>query len=185
MMVALAIGGGVVGEEPVMIIDFATQNEGWPNIDDAVMGGVSSSAMVVEDGVATFRGVVSFDNNGGFASVRSRPQVRDLSTFDGLILRVKGDGKSYGFRVRTSASFEGVSYQVPLTPPAGEWTDVVVLFADFVPVWRGSRVADHPALDPARITTLGLIISRQEGRFQLEIENIRGFQATDESGRSR
>ena len=30
-----------------------------------------------------------------------------------------------------------------------------------------------------------LIISRQEGRFQLEIENIRGFQATDESGRSR
>ncbi len=185
MVVALAIVGGVGGEEAVMIIDFATQNEGWPNIDDAVMGGVSSSAMVVEDGVATFRGVVSFDNNGGFASVRSRPQVRDLSTFDGLILRVKGDGKNYGFRVRTSASFDNVSYQVPLTPPAGEWTDVVVLFADFVPVWRGRRVADHPALDPARITTLGLIISRQKGRFQLEIENIRGFQATDESGRPR
>lgn len=185
MMVALAIGGGAGGQEAVMIIDFATQNEGWPNIDDAVMGGVSSSAMVVGDGVATFRGVVSFDNNGGFASVRSRPQVRDLSPFDGLILRVKGDGKRYGFRLRTSASFDGVSYQVPLTPPAGEWTDVVVLFADFVPVWRGRRVADHPALDPARITTLGLIISRQEGRFQLEIENIRGFRATDESGRSR
>jgi len=185
MMFALAIGGGAGGQEAVMIIDFATQNEGWPNIDDAVMGGVSSSAMGVEDGVATFRGVVSFDNNGGFASVRSRPQVRDLSPFDGLILRVKGDGKSYGFRLRTSASFDGVSYQVPLTPPADEWTDVVVLFADFVPVWRGRRVADHPALDPARITTLGLIISRQEGRFRLEIENIRGFRATDESGRSQ
>jgi len=185
LSVALAVGGGVGSEEPVKIIDFANQNDGWPSIDDAVMGGVSSSAMVVEDGVATFRGVVSFDNNGGFASVRSRPQVRDLATFDGLILRVRGDGKSYGFRIRTSASFDGVSYQVVLAPPAGEWIDVSVPFSDFVPVWRGRRVEGHPVLDPSKVTTFGLIISRQEGPFRLDISNIRAHPKTDSTGSSR
>ncbi|HSO23470.1 MAG TPA: CIA30 family protein, partial [Chondromyces sp.] len=77
-------------EEPMMIVDFTRGAEGWPSIDDAVMGGVSSSDMTVEDGIASFRGTVSFDNNGGFASVRSRPERRDLSAFDGLIVRVRG-----------------------------------------------------------------------------------------------
>jgi len=172
-------------ENSVTIVDFSTQKEGWPNIDDAVMGGVSSSAMVVANEVATFRGVVSFDNNGGFASVRSRPEVRDLSAYDGLILRVRGDGKSYGFRIRTNASFDGVSYQVPLTPPAGEWTELVVPFADFIPVWRGRPVEGHPALDPAEITTFGWIISRQEGPFRLDISNIRGYRSTTGTGSTK
>lgn len=162
-----------------MIVDFASGSESWPNIDDAVMGGVSSSEMVVEEGHASFRGLVSFDNNGGFASVRSRPQVRDLSAFDGLVLRVRSDGKNYGFRIRTSASFDGVSYQVPLSPPPGEWTDVTIPFVDFVPVWRGRPVADHPPLDPAVVTTFGLIVSRQEGPFRVDIASIRAFAAAD------
>jgi monofunctional biosynthetic peptidoglycan transglycosylase len=111
--------------------------------------------------------------------VRSKPEVRDLSAFDGLILRVRGDGTTYGFRLRTSASFDGVSYQAPLAPPSGEWTDIVILFSDFEPVWRGRLVADHPPLDPARITTMGIIVSRQEGRFQLDIANIRGYREVD------
>ena len=162
-----------------MIVDFAEVTEGWPSIDDAVMGGMSSSEMVVENGVASFRGAVSFDNNGGFASVRSRPEVRDLSAFDGLILRVRGDGKRYGFRIRTSASFDGVSYQAALDPPAGEWVEVEVPFSDFVAVWRGRPVADHPPLDPARVTTFGLIVSRQQGPFRLDIANIRGYRKSE------
>lgn len=165
-----------------MIIDFTDEAEAWPSIDDAVMGGLSSSGMSVDEGFARFQGTVSFDNNGGFASVRSRPNLRDLSTFDGLILRVRGDGKSYGFRIRTNASFDGVSYQAPLTPPAGEWTDIVIPFSDFSPVWRGRTVPGHPPLDPAVVTTMGIIVSRQEGPFQLDIANIRGHRTVDEHG---
>jgi monofunctional biosynthetic peptidoglycan transglycosylase len=169
----------VAGEdgEPMMIVDFVHETEPWPSIDDAVMGGVSSSEMVVQDGVASFRGAVSFDNNGGFASVRSRPHLRDLSAFDGLVLRVRGDGKRYGFRIRTSASFDGVSYQAIVSPPENEWTDVVLPFSEFVPVWRGRTVADHPPLDPAQVTTLGLMIARQEGPFRIDLAGIRGFRA--------
>ena len=74
--------------------------------------------MVLEDGVGVFRGVVSLENGGGFASVRSEPQDHDLSTFDGLVLKVRGDGKRYRFRLRTSRAFDGVSYQAPLEPAA-------------------------------------------------------------------
>jgi NADH dehydrogenase [ubiquinone] 1 alpha subcomplex assembly factor 1 len=168
--------------ETVIIVDFAAGAESWPSIDDAVMGGVSSSEMVIEEGHASFRGVVSFDNNGGFASVRSLPEVRDLSAFDGLILRVRSDGKKYGFRIRTSASFDGVSYQAPLVVPPGEWTDVTMLFSDFVPVWRGRPVAGHPPLDSSLVTTLGLIVSRQEGPFRIDIASVRTFAAAASGG---
>jgi monofunctional biosynthetic peptidoglycan transglycosylase len=168
----------------VKIFDFSSESQAWPSIDDAVMGGVSSSEMSVERGVASFRGTVSFDNNGGFASVRSRPERHDLGAFDGLILEVRGDGKRYGFRLRTDATFDGVSYQADLNPPAGEWVEAVLLFRDFEPVYRGRRVPDHPPLDPSRVTTFGLIIARQEGPFRLDIAGIRGFRIGNDGGPS-
>lgn len=179
VIVILIFVGGIFaqskGGESVVLIDFATETEAWPNIDDAVMGGVSASSMAVVDGFATFQGEVSFENNGGFASVRSRPQSRDLSAFEGLVLRVRGDGKRYGFRIRTSEAFDGVSYQATIQPPAGGWQDIEIAFDEMVPVFRGRKVADHPPLDPARVTTLGFIVSRQEGRFRLDIASIRAY----------
>jgi hypothetical protein len=115
---------------------------------------------------------VSFDNNGGFSSVRSSPVVHDLSAFEGLVLKVRGDGKRYGFRLKTDASFDGVSYQVEIDPPAGEWLEIALPFNDFVPVYRGRRVPRHPPLDPSRIASFGLLISRQKGPFRLDVEMI-------------
>jgi hypothetical protein len=172
---ALLTGDEGMSSEPNVIVDFSSEVSRWPSIDDRVMGGISSSRMVLEEGHATFRGTVSFDNNGGFASIRSLPQLQHLSRYDGLVLRLRGDGKRYGFRIRTSASFDGVSYQVMIDPPAGEWTNLEVRFRDFVPVYRGRIVEGHPPLDPSRITTMGLIISRQEGEFRIDIGAISGL----------
>jgi monofunctional biosynthetic peptidoglycan transglycosylase len=162
-------GIGAEGSGEMMVVDFSSGSEPWASIDDVVMGGVSTSEMVLADGYASFQGTVSFENNGGFASVRSRPDRHDLSTCDGLVLKVRGDGRRYGFRLRTSASFDGVSYQAELAPPAGEWQEVRLPFEAFGPVFRGRRVADHPPLDPAEIRTLGILIARQKGPFRLDI----------------
>jgi len=158
--------------QSMTIIDFSRSDTLWPHINDGVMGGVSMGRMIPGDGYASFEGVVSFDNNGGFSSIRSRPVLHDLSAFGGLKLRLRGDGKRYGFRLKTDASFDGVSYQVSIEPPAGEWVDIHLPFDDFVPVYRGKTVRNHPVLDPSRIMTFGLIISRQEGSFRLDIESI-------------
>jgi monofunctional biosynthetic peptidoglycan transglycosylase len=144
------------------------------------MGGISAGEMSAAEGYATFQGTVSFENNGGFSSVRSQAVVHDLSAFDGLVLRVRGDGKRYGFRLKTDASFDGVSYQFEIQPPAGEWTEIPAPFTDFIPVYRGRVVEDHPPLDPSRIATFGLLISRQEGPFRIDIESVGGYPAIED-----
>ncbi len=182
LAVAAALFAGADGGGLMTIYDFARGDDPWPSINDGVMGGVSKGAMMLADGCASFRGVVSFDNNGGFASVRSRPETRDLSGFDGIAVRVRGDGKRYGLRMRTTDAFDGVSYQALIEPPAGEWTEIAVPFADFEPVFRGRVLADHPPLDPSRITTFGLMIARQEGPFQLDLASIGAVPLSDRRG---
>ena len=177
LAISVTHAAGTTENESMTIIDFSRGDVTWPHINDGVMGGVSMGEMSAGDGYATFRGTVSFDNNGGFSSVRSQAVVHDLSAFEGLVLRVRGDGKRYGFRLKTDASFDGVSYQVQIEPPGGEWTEISVPFIDFIPVYRGRVVRDHPQLDPSRIATFGLIISRQDGPFRLDIESVRAYPA--------
>ncbi|MEE4273721.1 MAG: CIA30 family protein [Thermoanaerobaculales bacterium] len=184
LVLALAVVLGADVGKVATMIDFRRGDELWPSINDGVMGGVSRGEMVrSSSGFASFRGTVSFDNNGGFASVRSRPEAHDLSGFDALRLRVRGDGKRYGFRLRTATSLDGVSYQVSISPPAGEWVELVLPLADFEPVYRGRVVPDHPPLDPSKIRTFGLLISRQEGPFRLDVDQVSAV-ATKPVGKS-
>ncbi|HIJ74983.1 MAG TPA: CIA30 family protein [Candidatus Hydrogenedentes bacterium] len=159
-----------------MVVDFGAKEKPWRNIDDVVMGGVSRSQFTVKDGVGIFEGNVSLENNGGFASARSEPRDVDLRGYTGLILRVRGDGKRYGLRLRTRADFDGVSYQAPLPTKAGEWQEVRIPFADFKPVFRGQVVRGAPALDLENIKTFGFIISdKQEGPFKLEVKWVKAY----------
>ena len=104
---------------PGLLFDFARPEacSVFAPIDDAVMGGRSSSRLERGEGFAVFRGVVSLAEGGGFASVRSAPARHDLSQADGLWLRVRGDGRTYKLNLRTEASFDGVSYQASFAPP--------------------------------------------------------------------
>lgn len=63
------------------VIDFESlAGSDWYVVDDGVMGGRSSSSLRSgESGIAVFEGVLSLENNGGFASVRT---VAFASTFE-------------------------------------------------------------------------------------------------------
>ena len=177
ILVLPAVWGANVsyGDEKMAVIDFSDSPTPWVSIDDRVMGGVSSSEMVIEDGIGVFRGRVSEENNGGFASVRSLPGNYDLSAFDGVVVKVRGDGKQYAFRIRTTANFDGVSYQVRIRPEAGVWQELFLPFDQFEPVFRGRKVEGHPPIDRSNIRTFGFLIAdRQEGQFQIELISISG-----------
>jgi hypothetical protein len=99
------------------LFDFqaAESTAGWSAIDDAVMGGVSASRLHHDPaGHAVFEGVVSLDNNGGFASVRSRRGELGTPGAVSYVLEVRGDGKRYKLNLRTDDAFDGVSYQAVL-----------------------------------------------------------------------
>ena len=150
------------------IIDFAVDPP-WSSIDDVVMGGHSTSEMVVENGVGVFRGRVSLEDGGGFASVRSQPGLYDLSGRSALVVRLRGDGKTYSLRLRTTRAFDGVSYESDFAT-TGDWEEKRLVLSELRPVFRGREVDGHPPLDTSNVATFGLMIrNRQEGPFRLEI----------------
>jgi NADH dehydrogenase [ubiquinone] 1 alpha subcomplex assembly factor 1 len=158
------------------LVDFACSDAtmDWHPIDDVVMGGVSKSALQPSSpGVACFRGVVSRDYGGGFASVRTEPRKWNTAGAQAFAVRCRGDGRQYKFTVRTDDGLDGVQYQARFAPPRGEWTTVVIPVTEFAASFRGRQVPGAQPLDPARIRQLGLMISdQQEGPFELLLEWI-------------
>lgn len=146
----------------------------WRPVDDVVMGGVSSSRFeLAEPGIARFVGTVSLENFGGFASVRTPPRQWDTAGARAFLLRVRGDGHQYKFTLRTNDRFDGVQYQARFTAPPGEWTQVRLPVESFVGTFRGRKVPLAPALDPALVRVLGLMISdKQAGPFELLVDRI-------------
>lgn len=145
------------------------------------MGGVSTSKFDVTNGVASFRGELSLENNGGFASVRSLPSRHDLAGCDAFLIRVRGDGRGYKFTARTEAGMDTPLYQMAFTTKRGEWEEHRLAFKDFVPTFRGRVLSGQPPLDPAKVTSVGFLISdKQAGPFQLEVAWIK---ATPRAGR--
>ena len=162
-----------------LIFDFINESEigYWRIVNDGVMGGLSTSEIVYTDGTtAIFRGIVSLENNGGFASTRTIPRSYELDGHDGILIRVKGDGKKYQFRVRTNDRFDGISYRYQFTTELNTWMIIDIPFHECVPVFRGRILGDVEAILPEEIQQLGFLISnKQAGKFQLEIDWIKAY----------
>lgn len=160
------------------IVDFRPDNRlEWRAVNDGVMGGVSQSAIQpTEENTGLFSGVLSLENNGGFASVRTELGTCDLSEEAGLELRVKGDGRTYQVRLRTDDRFDGIAYRADFDTSEDEWITAQIPFDRFQATFRGSRVADAPPLDVSRIRQLAFMLAdKRPGRFSLEIDYARGW----------
>ena len=156
----------------ILMIMVLEMNPGsWQIVNDGVMGGISSSRMVEADGVLNFEGELSLENNGGFASAR-RLVDADLSQAAGVRLEVRGDGRTYQFRLRQNDRFDGVAWRSEFTATA-EWQTVELSFEDFVPVFRGRRVPEAGLVVPASIRQIGFLLAdKTPGPFMLEIRSI-------------
>ena len=163
------------------LIDFRnTSASAWQIVNDSVMGGISLSTLQLHgDGYAQFTGTVSLENNGGFASVRTRAQRPvNLSGFDGFSVHVLGDGKTYSLRLRTvkNGRLTSYSYEARFTTTPGEWETHKLAYSDFNPVFRGRAVRGNPELNSDAILEIGFMIQDgQEGPFHLDIQSLSVF----------
>lgn len=150
----------------------------WQVVDDGVMGGLSKGKLnVSDDGILIFQGKLSLENNGGFSSVRTGKFEKDLSGAQGLVARVKGDGRTYQLRLYTNARYRGmrVSFKAEFSTENGEWTEVKVPFGDFVGSFRG-RLLKDAKFDPSEVEGVGLLLAdKQAGSFKLEVDWIRSY----------
>ncbi|KAL5583635.1 hypothetical protein UlMin_016077 [Ulmus minor] len=157
----------------------------WGAFDDIVMGGVSESIFQIDQ----TGGVVSTENNGGFASIRTKDlwlvyfyemnigyihfltsificyqnfsAPEDLSAYDGLELHLKGDGRHYKLVVLTSNEWDALGYATGFDTVSGQW-----------------YVSDAPPFDPTNLMFSKfeydgkLNTTFVEGLFQLSVSSI-------------
>ncbi len=180
--VSVLLGGVFVAaneSEESTLVDFQywTDRKNWRIVNDDVMGGISTSTIsFTKTGTAVFKGDVSLENNGGFASVRIGPRPFKLGDASGLVIRLKGDGKKYQIRVRESEMFDGISYRHLFVTRTDIWETIRVPFSTFVPVFRGRVLTDKPLVSPAKIKQIGFLIAgKQAGPFRLEIDWIKTY----------
>jgi hypothetical protein len=159
-----------------IVVEFADRAsiDGWSNVDDSVMGGISASTTTWEADAMVFSGDLSLENNGGFTSVRSPvdPGIGSLiGTATSLQLAVMGDGRYYVLQLRT---IDGSQYIQQFTTVADERSTAELPLADFAPVGRFLQpVADAPQLDPSTVTQVTIyLLEKQPGPFRLALLRI-------------
>ena len=162
-----------------MLFDFNSKETSgkWFVVNDDVMGGISQSEMKVQnDGFANFSGSVSPDNNGGFASIRAMIETNSEEKYKGVIIRVKGDGKKYNLRFRTSTNFDGYAYQAKFQTKEESWIEYKLPFSSFEPTFRGRILSNKPKLESKKIVQFGLLIADyQFGQFSMDIDWIKFY----------
>jgi hypothetical protein len=138
------------------------------------MGGCSVSSLRYDPlGHAVFKGTVRADNNGGFASVRTRAMDLGAAGASAYVLEVNGDGRRYLFNLRMDDRFDGVTYRAAFVTPPGAWSTLQLPVAQFTPMFRGRAVPDAPRLEPALVRQAGFMIAdRQLGAFRLQIRAV-------------
>ncbi len=116
-----------------------TENQ-WRIVNDGVMGGLSSSNVTVnDDNKIVFKGNVSLENNGGFASLRSPVKNYNFEKFSGIELRMKGDGKRYSISMKETSYFTGYFYTTSFDTKNDEWMVIKIPFDEFKLYYYGKE----------------------------------------------
>lgn len=145
--------------------------ESWQVVDDVVMGGRSFGQCTLNDeGNGVFKGNVSIENNGGFSSIRLNTKPIQTAQYETILLRVKGDGSTFQFRVKRS-TYDRHSYVFNFET-SGQWETISIPLNQMTPRFRGYSL-DLPNFDQDSIQQVGFLkASKKNTAFQLEIKGI-------------
>ena len=170
---------GAETETPRMLFDLTNKDsqKGWRSSNDTVMGGVSQGGPVSMDGFLRFKGILSLENNGGFSSTYHDCEL-DLSDYNGVEIKLKGDGRTYDLRFRTPARLREdwyVSYSGKMKTVKDEWITVKVPFDELNQSFRGRQLSGFPFQKDQIQQVRILLGDKKPGPFQLDVEWIRAY----------
>jgi len=161
----------------VVLIDFigADAAKEWQNVNDGVMGGISEGKFKITDKqTLEFFGTLSLENNGGFASVRTKAKKLGLEKGDTLVVKVKGDGREYSLNLYLNKPLIAFSYRATVQTKKDEWIEVKVPLDKFEATSFGRVVKDAGAVKPQEVNALGFMLSdKKAGPFKMEVESIK------------
>jgi NADH dehydrogenase [ubiquinone] 1 alpha subcomplex assembly factor 1 len=124
----------------------------------------------------------------GYAAIRShlRPiqwlqyGKISLDEFDYLLLRFKGDGRTYIINIQVVGFvpddiFQCFLYTKKIEDQSHDWQEILLKFEDFVLTYQGFVQIDQVSLPKNQIKTIGILLAdKQSGPFKLELDLICG-----------
>lgn len=158
---------------PKIIFDFTKTADikAWSIVNDGVMGGKSQGTFGLDDnGHGVFQGHISLKNNGGFSSVRYQFEQMTVTPYTTAVLTLKGDGKTYQFRIKTKSS-DYYSY-IAEFETSGKWETIEIPLKGMNASFRGAPVSkpNFPAEVMEEITFLAG--NKKNEDFKLLLDKI-------------
>ena len=156
-----------------IIFDFNKNSSisNWIVVDDVVMGGKSNGNFQLnKDGKGVFSGKISLDNNGGFSSVRYGFYKLNIEKFKSIVLKIKGDGKNYQFRIKHKSS-DYASYITSFSS-SGEWQEIEIPLISMYPSFRGRKLDEPNFFHKSIEEVTFLIANKKNEEFILLIDKI-------------
>lgn len=160
----------------VILYSFSEQGKGnWRIQNDVVMGGRSNSQLkMTDDSHAHFSGRVSLENDGGFCSIHQTVEKEPYVIAEksvAFVLRLKGDGKAYNFRVRTPKGRHSYALTFP-TKGGDQWETISVPFDAMEATFHGETV-EVPNYAGENVVEMQLLIGNgKEETFEILVESI-------------
>ncbi len=151
------------------------KDQRWMIVNDDVMGGrsVSDAAWVNGERVIRFKGELSLENNGGFASLRGAVTPGFFSNSKNICIEIKGDGREYQFRLRNSYRFGSYAYVASFQTEKGQWQKHCFNNDSFQAQFRGRQLPNIGPPDFNEIRQVGFLIADKiEQNFTLDIRSI-------------
>lgn len=159
------------------LIDFGTQgnNQEWFALNDGVMGGRSAGDLRYTPGSFIFKGQVSLENNGGFASARGPFEAMDLSNYGSVIVKYRSSGMDFALTLNISRLWYRPNYKAGLPNTDGQWKTLTLSLADFKEYRVGratGNMINKELLE--KVIRLGLISDeKRAGGFEIEVDFIK------------
>lgn len=146
----------------------------WMAINDTVMGGRSQGELSTNQNSFAFKGSISFENNGGFASVRGPFQETNLSDYSTVEIRYKTTGQSFALTLENYRPFYMPYYKKTLPNSNGNWKTVTLQLKDFKAYRLGEETGDKLSKTILKeIIRIGFINGeKKEGAFSLEVDYV-------------
>lgn len=163
--------------ESLTIIDFNLTKENkslagnWQVVGDNIMGGKSTGTFEISNqNTGVFKGAISVQNNGGFSLVRYQFEKTKVLPKQKILLRIKGDGKKYQFRIKTHSE-EKHAYVFNF-PTSGGWETLVISLPKMQAKYRGRKL-DIPNFNFNHLQEIGFLIGNKKAEnYRLEISRV-------------
>ena len=164
-----------------LIDDFETPGEAsmggrWQWFTDQVMGGVSvGQASYIKRGGDTgllIKGEVSTANNGGFIQAAlSFDGLLDASAFEGIELRIKGDGQPYHLHLRDRSTRLPWQVYTATYETTGSVQTIRVPFDAFAPYSKRG----NGKVNAAALRQIGLVAGYADIEVELLVMDVRFY----------